>query len=242
MKKIIIITMILTTQIFAQLKGGVGVGYKNTNSIYDKVGNQVTTIPIIYLSNKQYYIQGTKFGKHLYFTKRFKINAGIYIDSNSIYRDKNKDFKNMNKINKRINANFHIINKNKNYNYLFNLNIDISNNSKGFDFTTQISKDFKFSKLSIEPKLGIIFNDKKTNNYLYGITSTQANLNYAKYTAKSSFSPYLELDINYKFFKFLGLKSNIKYTKISNTIYNSPMLSKDKEIISMIALVFYFKL
>jgi len=86
MKKIIILTMILSMQIFAQLKGGVGIGLKNTNSVYDKVKNQSTVIPIIYLTNEQYYIQGTKFGKHLYFTKRFKINAGINIDSNSIYR------------------------------------------------------------------------------------------------------------------------------------------------------------
>lgn len=242
MKKVIIFLFIVSIQMNAQLKGGVGIGLKNTNSIYDNVGKQSTIIPIIYLSNEEYYIQGTKFGKHIYYSNRFKINAGINIDSKSIYRDENKVFENMNKIDKRINGNFHVINKNKKFNYLFDFNVDLSNKSKGFDFTTQISKYFAFNKISIEPKAGITFRDKKTNKYLYGINSAQATLNYPKYTPSSSFSPYIQVDFNYRFLKFLGFKSNIKYTQVSNTVKDSPMVKKDNETVAMFSLVFYFKL
>ncbi|KLN96746.1 MipA/OmpV family protein [Moellerella wisconsensis] len=86
---------------------------------------------------------------------------------------------------------------------------------------------FHGDKWSIMPGAGIVWTSKNQNNYEYGISSKESrNSGLSRYKAGDSWTPYLELQANYRFNQDWSVFAVGRVDRLSNEVKDSPMVNK----------------
>ncbi len=195
-----------------KIRGAVGVAGEHIYSVYDGVDTATKFIPMLFIQHENFYAEGTRFGAYMYRDNVYSVGAGVSIDFTSLDRNDNEALKIMDELSGRGNLNFSLKRKSECFELLALVDRDVSDRSQGWRVLTQVSKPMVFDKLTIEPKLGLLWSDEKTNDYLYGVSSQKATSNYATYSPDDSFEPYVKLNMRYRLtdlFGIIGLQ-NIK--------------------------------
>ena len=244
MKKLVLVGLIVGLSVFAQaeIRGAIGVAGENIDSAYAGVDNHTKFIPMVFVEHEDFYAKGTRFGAYIYNDNTYFVGTGVSIDFSSVDRNDNSTFKEMDELRGRGNLNLILERRSEIVNLFTSIDRDISGASDGFRVTAQLSKPFEFGDLTIEPKIGVVWSDEDTNNYLYGIDSNQATADYTTYTSTDSIEPYAEVMVRYRFTKFLGLIGGVKYKKLDDTIMDSPMVDGKSELSVKLGLLFFFKI
>lgn len=105
---------------------------------------------------------------------------------------------------------------------------DISGTHNGYELGLEYSKMFIQEKSTIIPYLSLKKESNKLTDYYYGVRSSEATVNRAKYSPKGALNT--EIGVRY----FYAMSSNIdlvgiaSYTKLDEEIHKSPIV-KDKE-------------
>ncbi|WP_235955922.1 MipA/OmpV family protein [Rouxiella aceris] len=95
--------------------------------------------------------------------------------------------------------------------------------------TSDLGYDYRFewNDIEITPGAGFMWNSKKQNDYYYGISSQESSRSGLKaYDPNDSFSPYLQLALDYPFAKSWKASVTARYTVLSSEVKNSPMVDK----------------
>ncbi|MCH9814632.1 MAG: MipA/OmpV family protein [Epsilonproteobacteria bacterium] len=225
-----------------KVKGAIGVAGEHIYSVYDGVDTATKFIPMLFIQHEDFYAEGRRFGRYMYKDNCNAIGAGVSIEFTNLDRNDNEALKVMNELSGRVNANLVLNRKSEFFELLALVDRDISDRSKGWRILTQVSKPMVFDKLTIEPKLGLLWSDEKTNAYLYGVSSQKATSNYASYSPDDSFEPYVELNMRYRLTDLLGIIGAAKYKRLDDTVIDSPLVDQKEEITLRLGFVFFFKL
>ena len=244
MKKLtfLIVMVCFKLSLYADMKGAVGVAVENTWSVYDGVDTDSRLIPLVFLRHDNYYAQGTRFGVFLYKDCHYRIGSGLSLDFSSIDRNQNRALKEIEDISGRVNINIRAKRIGKYIDIALNLDKDISNRSKGYRITAEVIKPIQFDRIKLSPGIGVVYSDKKTNEYLYTVGSQKAAATYDTYEIKDSFDPFIAVTARYKFSQRLGMIVSAKYTKLSSSITDSPIVQDDTELKARLGLLYYFSI
>ncbi|WP_434778709.1 MipA/OmpV family protein [Neisseria sp. Ec49-e6-T10] len=118
---------------------------------------------------------------------------------------------------------------------------DISGHSKGVIADVSYGYPFQFDKFYIEPSVGVQWQNSKHNNYYYGVSdqeSQRSGLNH--YSANSGSTPYLAVNAHYSFYKNWQAFVTGRYTRLSNSIKDSPMTEGSSRNMIGIGILYHF--
>ncbi|WP_435929920.1 MipA/OmpV family protein [Dryocola sp. BD613] len=108
------------------------------------------------------------------------------------------------------------------------LSTDALSTSNGLHWNSTWSYPVQLGAFSLEPALGVNWNDGKFNRYYYGISSGEAaRSGFKKYTPGDSWTPFAELSINYSLSDNWNLYGGARYTFLPDEVKNSPMVAED---------------
>ncbi|MBU9863691.1 MipA/OmpV family protein, partial [Rahnella aceris] len=104
---------------------------------------------------------------------------------------------------------------------------DVLGNSQGMTSDVGYDYRFKWNDLDLSPGVGFLWNSKKQNEYYYGVSSKESSRSGLNiYDPDDSFSPYIQLALDYPFAENWKASVMARYTLLPNEIKNSPMIDK----------------
>lgn len=104
---------------------------------------------------------------------------------------------------------------------------DTLNNSNGFVGDISYLRMFGSAPWRITPGVGMIWNSGKQNRYYYGINAEESRRSsFETYAPSDSWSPYLELTVNYRINSHWSAFFTGRYIRLVNEVKNSPMIDK----------------
>ena len=205
----------------------VGAGALVTPNPYKGDQDRVYPVPIIGYEGEDFYIRTLNAGYYLWNDEADKLSLTAYY-SPLRYRPNDSDDNAMRSLDKRNStvmaglsyAHF------TNYGFLRTvLSGDILNNSNGIVWDTAWLYRYNTGSLTLTPGVGVGWNSKNQNKYYYGIggnESRRSGLN--EYKPNSSFSPYVELSVDYQLTQDWTLFGMGRYVRLSSEITDSPMV------------------
>jgi len=104
---------------------------------------------------------------------------------------------------------------------------DVLDNSNGYNWSNTWSLPLEFGAFTLQPALGVNWNDRKFNRYYYGISSGEsARSGLRKYTPGDSWTPFAELNLNYSLTDNWNIYGGTRFTFLADEVKNSPMVAK----------------
>lgn len=102
---------------------------------------------------------------------------------------------------------------------------DVLNNSNGIIWDLAYLYPFQFGDFSVTPGIGALWNSSNQNKYYYGVSSSEsARSGLNSYDPDDSWSPYVELSLNYKINQNWNANLVGRYTRLGDEIKDSPMV------------------
>ena len=120
---------------------------------------------------------------------------------------------------------------------------DVTGTHNGILLDLAVGYDYYSDKSHFEVTLGARYEDKKRNNYLYGVSPKETTSSLATYDAKADVSAFLHANYTYEFYKNLGIVFGGNISSLSNTAKKSPRIKDDaqyQEIELFIGLIWQF--
>ena len=118
---------------------------------------------------------------------------------------------------------------------------ELTNRFNGNTANVSLSQFIPINSVPFIFSLGSRWYDQKRANYLYGVYSTEATLQRAKYELSNVFVPYISINTFYRISEntrfFAGLNTNF----LSNKITNSPIVSKKNKISALMGITYNLK-
>lgn len=206
---------------------GAGVGV--ATHPYKDYDAKTSPIPVISYSNDNVWLLGPAAGIWLWNTPTSRLSIMTYWSPLS-FTPKDSDDYQLRQLDKRhstmMTGMSYILNSQ--YGTLrTSLATDILNESNGSTVDIAWLYSFKSGSFSITPGAGVVWNDRKQNQYYYGISeheSGHSGLN--EYSLGSSWNPYIEISVDYNFYGSWNIFSTARYTHLPNEITDSPMVEK----------------
>ncbi|MFH8134699.1 MipA/OmpV family protein [Pantoea osteomyelitidis] len=104
---------------------------------------------------------------------------------------------------------------------------DVLNNSNGMLWDLTWLYRFNFGQLSVTPGIGAMWNSANQNRYYYGVSGHEsARTGISRYQPDDSWSPYVELSLNYRLNEQWNASVVGRYTRFDDEIKDSPMIDK----------------
>ena len=116
---------------------------------------------------------------------------------------------------------------------------DILSRSKGLEASTAISYVFRDRGLSIEPRVGIRWQDANMIDYYYGVQAGEATNPRPQFTGKSSWIVEAGVTLANSFDWGRG-QMQMSHEWVDDAVFNSPLVDKNKAFKLMINLSRYF--
>lgn len=207
--------------------------------------DSVTAIPLFLYDNNRYYLEGSDAGFYPYKDNKHWVRVGINYDRLHFNpKDaKTSDLQGLDKSHASINT--HI-----SYMYISAIGgieakiaTDVLGRSDGQ--TAHLAHRSKFDlldeKLTIYPKMGVVWHSKKYNDYYYGVSDQEAiRTNVRSYKAKDGVSPFISVSGEYKFTDKMGVFANVRHDWLSSAQKNSPMTDDKTETYFNVGLTYDF--
>ncbi|MFR0653854.1 MipA/OmpV family protein [Pantoea sp. SIMBA_079] len=108
------------------------------------------------------------------------------------------------------------------------LSTDALGTSNGLHWSSTWSYPLQSGAFSIEPALGVNWNDRKFNRYYFGISSGEsARSGLKEYSPGDSWTPFAELSLNYNLTANWDVYGGARYTFLPDEVKHSPMIAED---------------
>lgn len=117
---------------------------------------------------------------------------------------------------------------------------DILNNNDSWLVKTTVGYKFDINKLSLYPSLNITYQDDKYLRYYYGVKASEATASRATYSPDAGVKISLQTYADYPLTKNISALINLKATKLSNEVTDSPIVDEDYIYSGMISLIYTF--
>lgn len=211
------------------------------NSGYDmKDGAGIT--PLFLYNNHRIYAEGSEAGVYIYKDNSHWAKIALSYDTRH-FDPKESDNPSLHGLNKRKPS----INAQASYMYITPLGgLEIKgakslSDSKGASVSLTHRSMFTLldDRLTVYPKIGLTWYDKKYNQYYYGIDINETS-KLKPYEAKDSVSPYIALSGQYKITDKIGIFANQRLEWLSSSQKNSPLTDENIESATHIGMTYTF--
>jgi len=113
-------------------------------------------------------------------------------------------------------------------NFLLSTTTDVSNVHNGQEVKASLHKSFNLQSLVVELETGVTFKSKDLTHYYYNTELPTGVFEENIYETESALNYHLKVDLTYIYNKNWYLVSTFKSEWLDDTIYNSPVVVKDK--------------
>ncbi|WP_440616111.1 MipA/OmpV family protein [Cysteiniphilum sp. 6C5] len=130
----------------------------------------------------------------------------------------------------------------------FAANIDVTTRTNGYLLSAEYRKRLilpvnKNLLFFVTPSIGLSYSSKEITDYYYGITASQSQRSgLPQYTTNGALSPYVGLMTAVNFSKHWNLFIATRLNRLSNEIYNSPMVSNQYIFTTVVSFTYNFAL
>ena len=112
--------------------------------------------------------------------------------------------------------------------------------SNGTLWSARLGKQWQYGNWSYTGFVGARYNTAKLNNYLYGVSASEATELFPEYKGENAVALEAEIGASYPLTRKLVFRSDLSLVRYERQIYNSPLLDdkQDAKFISSISYVF----
>lgn len=218
----------LSTTAHAELTLGLnGSAYK---SPYKAVDTEYFVFPAVSYDNEYVYFKGLGGGVYLVNQPQHELSVSARYGAHH-FKPKDSDDRQLRQLDRRRSS----VMAGLTYKYQADwgdvtaeLQGDVSDRSSGYVADVSYGHVFNSGKLSVSPRIGAAYRDKKWNDYYYGVTgseSRKSGLN--RYKADGAIQPYAQLSVSYAMTpRWIGYASAY-YEHLSNEAKDSPMVDRN---------------
>ncbi|WP_192484352.1 MULTISPECIES: MipA/OmpV family protein [Cysteiniphilum] len=133
-------------------------------------------------------------------------------------------------------------------NLAFAANIDVTTRTNGYLLSAEYSKRLILPVNTnliffVTPSTGLSYSSKEITDYYYGITAPESQKSgLPQYTTNGTLSPYIGLMTAVNFSKHWNIFIATRLNRLSNEIYNSPMVSNQYIFTTVVSFTYNFAL
>lgn len=210
---------------------------------YRSYDTQVLAAPMINYQGEYIFVQGVVAGVHLYKTETNIVNLNIYYSPLSFDPSKsdNRALRELDKRHSTAMAGVSYYHQADWGNIRAATATDILDNSKGTMIDLSYHYPIQFKSLRIETGIGAQWQDRKHNDYYFGVSHREShNSELEYYNAKAGVSPYLALNMHYVFNKNWQALVFGRYNLLDKEVKDSPMTEKSYAGIFGLGLIYQF--
>lgn len=180
----------------------IGAGVIFMQSAYKDYDNQVSPLPLIHYDNEYIFLKGTSAGVYSLKTENHQIYAQITYQPWEFKTSKTNDIALKQLYNRKASVMAGL-----GYSYMTDLGnthlsllTDITNKNKGVIIDFAYGYPISIGEFFIEPGIGIQWQNRKYNDYYYGISKEESiRSGLSQYKAESGSTPYIAFNANYSF-------------------------------------------
>lgn len=218
------------TAVHAEGPWSIGAGALVSPNPYKGDQNRVYPAPLLGYEGDNFYFRGFNAGYYLWNDEADKLSVTAYY-SPLHFRPKDSNYDSMRALDYRHSTVMAGLSWVHNTDYGFLRTVlagDILDNSNGITWDTAWLYRYNADSLTLTPGVGVVWDSKKQNDYYYGVSGKEANrsgLN--EYDAGNSWSPYVELSVNYKLNADWNVFGMGRYMRLSKEVTDSPMVDNN---------------
>ena len=108
----------------------------------------------------------------------------------------------------------------------------------GFHFAAWYGNTWQYYNINFRSVLGAQYDSAKTLNYYFGVAPAEASDKFPVYQAGSGVTLSAELGLSYPLAKDWVLESSLKFIRLPDSIYHSPLIEPRVEAIAQVSLVY----
>jgi len=219
----------------------IGAAIVTTQSIYTGGENETRLFPAFNYKFKQFYIQGSVMGLHVFNDNKFEFDLGLGADiTNNIDRQNSDQLVDMPNLSMPFNAFLSAKYKSSIGHFKIAYEEEINNKHNGNKIVYSYTAAFHAGKWLFIPQLKASQYDAKAMNYFYGVTQDFSLANRPLYTLDKEFVYQIGTSIIYPFNKKTTLITRVNLDIFGNEIKNSPIVEDDKSVSLVVALTYKF--
>lgn len=191
--------------------------------------DRVYPVPLVGYEGDSFYLRGLNAGYYLWNDKTDKLSITAYY-SPLFFRAKDSDSKSMRQLDNRhatLMAGLSYVHY-TDYGFLRTvLAGDTLDNSNGVTWDTAWLYRYNSDRLTLTPGIGVQWSSDNQNDYYYGVSKKESSRSgLSSYEAESSWSPYVELSVNYKLTDSWNVFGMGRYVRLADEVTDSPMIDK----------------
>lgn len=192
--------------------------------------DRVYPIPMIGYEGDSVYFRGLNAGYYLWNDETDKLSVTAYY-SPLHFKPKDSDNKQMRHLDSRkstLMAGLSYVHYTQ-YGFLRTvLAGDTLDNSNGITWDTAWLYRYTNGDWTFTPGIGVNWDSENQNEYYYGVSKKESrNSGMSSYDPESSWTPYVELSVNYKLNDSWNVYGMGRYVRLADEVTDSPMIDKE---------------
>lgn len=207
----------------------IGAGVLIEQSPYKDYDRQVYPMPIINWQSEYFFVTGLNAGIYALHTENHRLFVQIdYLpnqfkssktDNNALKKLDDRKASFMSGIGYEYKADWGDITA--------NLLTDISGRSDGIIADMAYGYPFQLGRFHLKPQVGVAWQNRKYNDYYFGVSETESSRSgLKKYSPESGSTPYISMNAHYSINDSWDVFLIGRYVRLSNEIKDSPMTSR----------------
>lgn len=228
---------------YAEGPWSVGAGMLVTPNPYKGDQHQVYPLPLVNYEGDNFYFRSLAAGYYLWNDDTDKLSVTAYY-SPLHFRPKDSNYDPMRRLDSRKSTLMAGLSYAHFTQYGFLRTVlagDVLDNSNGITWDTAWLYRYQTGQLTLTPGIGIGWNSQNQNKYYYGVSGNEAQRSGLQYYKPgSSFSPYVELAVNYQINDDWNVFGMGRYVRLSSEIKDSPMVNESWTGILMTGVTYSF--
>lgn len=222
-------------------KNQLGVGLSTSLDFQAYKGDTTVSsiLPAFFYDNDKFYIEGDEAGFYLLNDDKNELRINAYYDGSSF--DPKGSLRTLKSRKWSAMAGTSYMRITRFGGFKAQIGTDILSRSDGTVGTLSYLAELKKGDWSFYPELGFAWNDKKYNDYYYGVSAQEAkSAGISEYHPKDSIQPYANINVNYKLNNTWNLFGGLEVNYLSNQQHNSPIVERRFDIEPSLGFIFKF--
>lgn len=224
-----VVTAISACAANAESNFSLGAGVGVMESPYKEYDTRVTPLPVVTYESDDFWFRGIGGGYYLWNDEADKLSVMAFY-SPWHFKPKDSDNIQLRQLDRRKSTAMAGLSYIHNTQYGFlrtTLAGDVLDNSNGVVWDLAWLYNYTNGGLTVTPGIGVEWSSDNQNEYYYGVSRSESRRSgLPSYDPDSSWDPYLELTVSYRFADNWSVYGTGRYSHISDEIKDSPMVDK----------------
>ncbi|UTS82902.1 MipA/OmpV family protein [Phaeobacter piscinae] len=117
---------------------------------------------------------------------------------------------------------------------------DVSNEHDGYHVEAKFGTEFQMGQLGVDIGAGARMRDGKLNNFLYGVSASEANAQRAAYDVGSTTEPFVDMTVIYPISDTVSVLGTVDYQLVDKKVHDSPLTNNKDRYSVGLGLIYSF--